>query len=60
MSGDLIQLEGGSQSARVIKVDFSTSSLLLDETLTWHKGQGVSLTIGGSSPDMGAYEAEAE
>ncbi|MCU7812628.1 MAG: right-handed parallel beta-helix repeat-containing protein [Candidatus Thiodiazotropha sp. (ex Notomyrtea botanica)] len=60
VSGDLIQLEGGSQSARVVKVDFSTSSLLLDETLTWHKGQGVSLTIGGSSPDMGAYEAEAE
>ncbi|MCU7843953.1 MAG: right-handed parallel beta-helix repeat-containing protein [Candidatus Thiodiazotropha sp. (ex Monitilora ramsayi)] len=60
VNGDLIQLEGEQQVARVLKVDFSTQSLLLDTPLVWQEGQGVSLLFGGASPDMGAYGAETQ
>jgi parallel beta-helix repeat protein len=54
--GDLIQLEGQTQTARIVNVDYDNNLLTLDTSLTWTSGQGVSLPYSGSRPDIGAYE----
>jgi hypothetical protein len=54
--GDLIQLEGQTQTARITSINYSTRVLTLDRSLTWTNGQGVSVPYSGSAPDMGAFE----
>jgi len=56
VEGDSIQLEGQTQTARIIGVDYNTNIIALDTPLTWYSGQGVSLAYSGSAPDIGAYE----
>jgi hypothetical protein len=56
VSGDQIRLEGQRDVARVLVVDFTHGTLLLDRDLQWHEGQGVALYFEGDAPDMGAYE----
>ena len=55
--GDLIQLEGGADTARIVHVDYEKNLLTVDKPLRWTKGQGVSLPYSGSAPDIGAYES---
>jgi hypothetical protein len=59
VEGDQIQLQFGQQTARVVDIDYSSRSLLLDRALSWSEGEGVSLPFNGDSPDMGAYESSA-
>ena len=54
--GDTIQLEGSSATARIVSVDYSNKTLVLDKPLTWNDGQGVTLRYTGSAPDIGAFE----
>ena len=54
--GDLIQLEGQTQTVRITNVDYKNNILTIDGPLTWTKGQGVSLPYFGSAPDIGAFE----
>ncbi|EGV51739.1 right-handed parallel beta-helix repeat-containing protein [endosymbiont of Riftia pachyptila] len=54
--GDQIQLDGDTQSTRIISIDYATNTLRLDHPLSWRKGQGVSLKYNGKAPDIGAYE----
>ena len=54
--GDLIQLQGGTATARVVAVNYSTQTLTLDRPLAWTAGQGIALQFGGSAPDIGAFE----
>jgi len=54
--GDLIQLEGQSQKARIASVDYGANRIMLDSPLTWHHGQQVSLAFKGAAPDIGAIE----
>jgi len=56
--GDSIQLEGSSETARVLAVDTSANTLTLDRSLTWDQGQGVALRYAGAAPDLGAFESE--
>jgi hypothetical protein len=56
VEGDLIQLEGQTQIARITNVDYDNNILTLDTSLTWAAGQGVSLPYSGNAPDIGAYE----
>ena len=56
IDGDLIQLEGQTQTARVTAVDYDNNIITVDISLTWNLGQGVSLVYSGSAPDIGAYE----
>ncbi len=56
VAGDLIRIEGQSQSARLLSVDYSTDTLILDRPMEWTAGQGVSLDYSGSAPDLGAFE----
>ncbi|NIP40931.1 MAG: DUF1565 domain-containing protein [Candidatus Aenigmarchaeota archaeon] len=58
VEGDLIQLQGQSQTARITNVDYSTNTITVNTPLTWTSGQGVSLSYSGSAPDIGAYEYE--
>jgi len=54
--GDLIQLQGHTQTARIVDIDYDNNILILETPLSWTAGQGVGLTYSGSGPDMGAYE----
>jgi hypothetical protein len=56
-TGDLVQLEGTADQARVVAVDLDAGTLSLDRSLTWSAGQGVSLAWAGARPDVGALEA---
>jgi hypothetical protein len=55
-SGDVVQLAGGTETARVTAVDRDTNTLTLDAALSWSAGQGVSFAYAGTAPDPGAYE----
>jgi hypothetical protein len=55
-SGDLIQLEGQSQSVRVKEIDYDAGKITVDRDIVWSSGQGVGLAYGGSAPDVGAFE----
>lgn len=58
IEGDLIQLEGQTQTARITSVDYKTNTITVDASLSWTKGKGVSLPYQGSAPDIGAFEFE--
>ena len=55
-TGDLIQLAGTTQTARVTAVNYAARTITLNQPLTWTDRQGVHLAYSGSRPDMGAYE----
>jgi hypothetical protein len=55
--GDMVQLQGQSQAARVVRVDYATNTLTLDRSLSWAAGVGVGLPYGGTAPDLGMYES---
>lgn len=57
--GDLIQLEGQGETARILAIDETNNTLTVDHELSWTEGQGVSLPFAGSRPDLGAFETEA-
>jgi hypothetical protein len=56
VQGDEIQLEGQTQTVRIVAVDFATNQLTVDASLTWAQGLGVSLPFAGPKPDVGAFE----
>ena len=56
IEGDLIQLQGQAQTARITNVNYDTNTLTVNRALTWTSGLGVSLAYSGSAPDIGAYE----
>jgi PKD repeat protein len=57
--GDTIQLEGETQTARILSINSNTNTLILDTTMFWSSGQGISLQYSGYRPDIGAYEYES-
>jgi hypothetical protein len=54
-NGDLIQLEGQKQTARITNVDYINNTISINKSLTWNSNQGVNLPYFGTSPDIGAY-----
>ncbi len=54
--GDLIQLEGQTQTARIVSIDYDNNRITVDRPLSWTAGRGVSLPYHGTSPDIGAFE----
>jgi len=54
--GDLIQLDGQAQSARIVRGDYEKNVLKLDRDVTWKDGQGVATSYSGKRPDIGAFE----
>ena len=56
ITGDVIQLQGETATARITNVNYSTNTITVNTSLTWTNEQGISLAYEGSSPDMGAYE----
>jgi hypothetical protein len=58
--GDLIQVKGQTETARVVHIDYQKKTLKLDRSLSWENGQEVTLAYTGSGPDVGAYEMGQE
>ena len=56
VEGDMIQIVGTSQRARIIGVNYATKTITVNASLTWTQGQGIALAYVGSAPDAGAYE----
>lgn len=54
--GDTIQLQGGTTTARIVAINYTTNTLTLDRPLSWSAGQGVALRFSGKAPDIGAFE----
>lgn len=55
-AGDLIQLAGQTQTARIVDIRYDSNYLVLDKNLDWKESQGVSLSYGGNATDLGAFE----
>jgi len=58
--GDLVQLAGSTERARIVKIDYENNILHLDRPLSWTDGQGVHLAYSGQGPDIGAFEYGAD
>lgn len=56
VSGDVIQLFGTTQRARLTNVNYQTNTLIFDKSLTWTQNQGICLAYEGFAPDIGAFE----
>jgi hypothetical protein len=54
--GDIIQLQGGTTTARITAINYATHTLTLDRPLSWSAGQGVTLRFAGNAPDIGTFE----
>lgn len=54
--GDMLQLEHSVERMRIIEVDYVNNNLIVDRTVTWKQGDGISLAYTGKAPDLGAYE----
>jgi hypothetical protein len=54
--GDVIQLEGQTERARIVSINYTTNTLTFDRALNWSGTQGVALHYNGTAPDVGAYE----
>jgi len=57
--GDLVQLKGQSDSARIVAIDYDNNTLTLNRDLVWEKNQGLTLEFNGIAPDIGMYETNA-
>jgi len=55
-TGDTVQLEGQTDTAVIVNVDYEGKTITVGTALTWSQGQGLSLTYSGSAPDLGAHE----
>ena len=51
-----IQLQGQTQQAHIVAVDYTANKITIDTSLTWTSGQGVGLAYSGTAPDIGAFE----
>jgi len=56
LTGDVIQLEGQTETATITAVNYATNTLTLSRSLTWMAGKGVALAFAGTKPDLGAFE----
>jgi hypothetical protein len=54
--GDLVQFEGPTTVARVVRVDHATNTLTLHAPRSWTAGAGVAQPYAGARPDQGAFE----
>jgi hypothetical protein len=55
VEGDPIQLQGQTQVARIVNVDYAANRITVDASLAWTSGLGVGLPYAGAKPDIGAY-----
>jgi len=56
IQGDLIQLQGTAQRARITAVNYQTNTVTVDTSLTWTANQGIALMYQGTAPDIAAFE----
>jgi hypothetical protein len=56
ISGDRIQIQNKKSTLCITNVDYGTNTIFVDRSITWNKGDGVSLPYAGDSPDIGAFE----
>jgi parallel beta-helix repeat protein len=55
IAGDYIKV-GTNKAVKITNVDYENSTIILEKSIAWSQGDGVSYPYTGSSPDMGAYE----
>ncbi len=56
IDGDIIQIEGQTQTARITGVNYTTNTITVNTTLSWTQGDGLALAYDGAAPDQGYIE----
>jgi hypothetical protein len=54
--GDQIQIENQKTVIRVKSVNYYNNIIVLESSIAWNKGDGISLPYTGNKPDIGAFE----
>lgn len=60
IDGDVIQIEGQTQTVRITNINYSTNTITVDQSLSWVQGDGIALHYHGTAPDQGAFEYTGE
>jgi hypothetical protein len=55
--GDVVQI-GSEKNLTVMAVDYINNRIVVDRSITWKLGDGVSYPYNGQNPDVGAFEYE--
>ena len=55
-TGDVIVIEGQSQTFEITTIDYVNKSITIDQEVTWNVGIGISFPYIYGLPDMGAFE----
>jgi parallel beta-helix repeat protein len=55
ISGDTINI--GLNIVTITAINYAGNSLIIDRSINWNKGDGVSFPYNGSGPDKGAFES---
>ena len=53
---DKIQIQNQSFSVRIKSIDYTSNRIELESSVSWNKGDGISLPYSGDKPDIGAFE----
>ncbi|WP_369434319.1 right-handed parallel beta-helix repeat-containing protein [Psychromonas sp. MME1] len=57
--GDSIQIQGQSETAIIVKIDYEKQAIILNKAMSWNQGDGIALQYNGSSPNLGAIQYKA-
>jgi hypothetical protein len=57
VEADILRI--GESKVKVTKVDYEANALTLDRSVSWQKGEPVTLDYAGNAPDLGAFESAA-
>jgi hypothetical protein len=49
-------LRVGKERVKVLKVDYMASTVTVDRSISWKRGDPVTLDYAGAAPDIGAFE----
>lgn len=56
IAGDAIQLQNQKTVIRIKNIDYNSNKIVVDHSVSWKQGDGISLPYKGTAPDIGAIE----
>jgi hypothetical protein len=56
IDGDQVQIQNQSATLKIVSIDYNSNKIVVNRSVSWKKGDGLSLPYSGNSPDIGAFE----
>lgn len=56
ITGDKIQIQNQKSTIGIKSIDYNSNKIVVDRSISWKKGDGISLPYTGDGPDIGAFE----